>query len=136
VDKPLPKKNYILEDTKIPIIEEESASDLPSPKPLPPTPPLTPSFAVPKTAEMLLEVASTTTTTTTTTKTTDVAKSDADADEGHLLEPTEVTPPGNMPQNQKIYAVRACEDYKRHLARYKEWEGRHYSQVPRLLTMV
>ena len=90
---------------------------------------------------------SATTTTTTTTTTTSVPNTPRSTDrkeesltekepELKLLEPTQVILPGTMPQHLKIYAIRACEDYMRHLTRYKEWESRNFTQVPKLLTMV
>ena len=155
------KKKYIIEEARIPIIEEENAPVLP-PSPLlatPPPPPCTPEPSLsPLAIELPLSPDPADEGTTTTTTTTALSPSSAAAAAGfppitprggavlphrevpeqeiQLMEPTEVIPAGAMPQHLKIYAVRACEDYLRHLSRYKEWESRNFSQVPRLLTMV
>ena len=50
--------------------------------------------------------------------------------------PTPVTPAGEMPEGLRIYARRAYADYRRHLARYNEWQSRELPNPPKLITML
>ena len=63
-------------------------------------------------------------------------KDDKEDDDVLVPTPTPITPAGEMPERLRIYARRAYADYRRHLARYNEWQSRLLPNPPKLITMV
>ena len=64
------------------------------------------------------------------------ASGDGKDDDVLVPPPTPVTLAGEMPARLRIYARRAYADYRRHLARYNEWQSRQLPNPPKLITMV
>jgi len=44
--------------------------------------------------------------------------------------------PDSMPKELSVYLIRACEEFKKHMARYNEWQNKSNNpEVPNLIAM-